>query len=144
MKLARITALASLLMAPAALAAGQQFDLICKGTLKSSSTTGDKSEPFETHLRFDLERGKYCEQKCRALFDIASIQPGSLTLTDKRVDTPSEDSFIRISINRETGEYAGTSAWRTPGRPELNVILKYTGTCEAYPFSGFPDLQTKF
>lgn len=144
MKLAQIAAFASLMMASPALAAGQQFDLICKGTLQSSSITGEKSEPFEDHLRIDLERGKYCEDECRALFDIASIQPASLILLDKRVDTPSEDSFLQISINRETGEYSGISGWRIPGRPELTGRLKYTGTCEAQPFSGFPTFQTKF
>jgi hypothetical protein len=125
-------------------AAADQFDLICKGTLETSSVTGDQTKPFETHLRIDLQLGKYCEQACRAHFDIASIHPGALLLTDKRVDAPSEDSFTRVEINRSTGDYRGASGWRVPNRPELTVSLKYTGTCEAQAFSGFPALETRF
>lgn len=143
MKFAALPA-AVIFMASPGLAAGQQFDLLCKGTLKVSSFSGTKTEPFEIRYRVDMEQGKYCEKECRALFTFASIQPGSLTFIDKRVDTPSEDSTLITQVNRETGAYVGISGSRTPGRPELTFTMKWDGTCEREPFSGFPQLQTKF
>jgi len=135
--------LAAMIISPAS-AGGDQFDLICKGTLRVVSYRGTTSEPFESHYRVDLGQGKYCEAECKTLFPLASIQPGSLTFIDKTVDTPSEDSTLITQVNRESGVYWGSSTSRTPGRPELTFTMKWEGACDAQPFSGFPKLQTKF
>lgn len=124
--------------------AADQFDLFCRGKIESFSLSGSKVEPFEYHYRLDLVQAKYCQGNCRALFDIAKVQPGSLTMSEKRTDTPSEDSFSTIVINRETGELVGSAGSRFPGRPELTVTLKWLGTCEPGPFSGFTEPKTKF
>lgn len=140
----RFAALGALFISAPAWAGSEQFDLLCKGTLKVSSFSGTKTEPFESRYRVDLEQSKYCEKECRALFTFAGIQPGSLTFIEKRVDTLSEDSTLITQVNRETGAYIGISSSRTPGRPELTFTMKWDGTCEREPFSGFPQLQTKF
>lgn len=144
MKTMQLSSLCALLAIAPASAAGQQFDLVCKGTLEVMSFRGTTTEPFESRYRIDLDQSKYCEKDCRALFALASVQPGSITFIDKRVDTPSEDSILITQVDRETGTYRGTSTSRTPGRPELTFTMKWAGTCEAQPFSGFPQLQTKF
>lgn len=144
MKFAPMLLAFALALSSPAQATADQFDLLCSGTIESNSAAGQKVEPFERHYRFDLSHGKYCEDRCRAIFDVVKVQPGSIIILADRVDTPSENSFLDLFIDRETGEYVGNSATIFRGRPEMALTIKWRGTCKSMPFSGFIQLPTKF
>lgn len=136
---ATLAAVPSLAAAPAA-----QFDLTCTGVLNSSSLAGDKAKPYSATYRIDLAQRKWCEEDCKTLHDIASIQSGQLTLSEARVDTPSEKSFSINTIDRETGAHkiiASSESNRVRGS---NVNLRWQGACKPTAFSGFPDTPVKF
>ncbi|MBU7589214.1 MAG: hypothetical protein KAF42_08385 [Sphingopyxis terrae] len=142
----RIVSIAAALLAiPASAAApAAQFNLNCAGTLNSSSILGDKSEEYTATYRIDLAKKKWCEQDCKALHDIVSIQPAQLTLSEERVDSPSERSFLINMIDRETGAHKIISSSENYRIRGSILNLRWEGTCEPATFTGFPDLKTKF
>lgn len=130
-----------------AIAAAQatQFNLLCSGTLTSSSVlNAERVEPYSSLYRIDLATQKWCEAECKALHDISSIQPAQLTLEERKTDTLSEKSLFLNMIDRETGAHKVLVTSSTP-RDRLSArSLHWEGTCEPAPFTGFPTLTTKF
>lgn len=140
-----LTILAAISAAPAVAAAPvPQFNLTCSGTLSTKSIAGDEAEPYSFSYRIDLARKKWCNEECKTLFDIHSIQPALLTLQYKNVDGISERSLLSNTINRETGEHKLTITSATPGDRFSTLILDWVGSCERAPFTGFPPVKTKF
>lgn len=125
-----------------AAAAAQTFNLDCSGTIKTESITGQKVEPYEYIYRIDLTKGVYCDDQCKGMHPIASIQPTAIRLEDNHTDKLDEMETLTNEINRETGKQSilSLSNTRLLGR----MITKWDGQCEAKPFTGFPTLQTKF
>jgi hypothetical protein len=138
-------ATAAFLAMPAMAAApAVQFNLNCSGTFSARSLYVDKTEPYSSVYRIDLAAGKWCEADCKALHDIASVQPTQITLTEKKVDTPSEKSQLSNVIDRETGEHRILSLYSSPRDRRMISTLNWKGSCEPAPFSGFPSFDTKF
>lgn len=127
-------------MAPI-LAAAAAFNLVCSGTFSHQGYQNQGSEPYNRTLRVDLDRKKYCEAECKALFDIASVQPTQITLKKEQIDTPRERRFVDETIDRETGRHSGLS---TSGVGSRRLIMKWEGKCERQAFTGFPEFRTKF
>lgn len=130
-------------MLQAAAAAAMTFNLVCTGTLTTETFyQGRQTEPYRYEYRIDLAQRKYCDGECRALRDIAEIQPTVIILEPNRdINTVTERQFHMESINRETGRH---SILHTSGRREQIMIMSWAGQCERAPFSGFPTFQTRF
>lgn len=131
-------------MVSMALAAAAAFNLVCSGTMTAETIAGNKREPYTAIYRVDLDRQLWCESECRAHHPIQSVQPGSLTLHSDEVDSPSEKSSMLNQIDRVTGKHLITSTKKTYGRFAMIIIMKYDGQCERQPFTGFPEIETKF
>lgn len=121
-----------------------QFNLKCEGTLKTSSAFEQRTLPYTTVYRIDLTKLKWCEDDCRALFDIDSVHPTQITLKHKEVDTFSEKSWSANTIDRQTGEHSITISKTNPRDRADGLLLTWDGHCEREPFSGFPTFETKF
>jgi hypothetical protein len=137
--IATLTAVPSLAAAPAA-----QFNLTCSGSLSSSSLAGESSEPYAATYRIDLAQKKWCEEDCKVLHDIASIQAGQLTLSEERIDSPSEKSFSVNTINRETGAHKIIASSESHHVRGSSVNMHWEGSCAPSAFGGFPSLPAKF
>lgn len=126
-------------------ASAQTFDLNCRGVRKTTTLyTGDTQEPYTSHFRIDLTSGQWCEAECKAIFPIADVQPASIVLQNKDVDSITEKSLLVNRINRETGEHVITSTYQLRRDRSSMMLMTYKGACEKQAFSGFPKLQTKF
>ena len=108
------------LVAAPAMAAEQQFDLICSGSRKAAA-----------HYRVDLARGEWCQAECKGTVKIADATLGTLTLLNRKAVRP-RDSESRVTINRSTGEWH--SYWSFGD--QLPVVED--GVCLPAAFSGFP------
>lgn len=112
---------ASTLAASPAIAADQQFDLIC------TSPTGN------AHYRIDLDRGEVCEDECDRIRKVPGVTTGELKLADLRPSYPGEHGGVEETsiVNRITGawSYYARAAGRT---------FTHEGACKSAPFSGFP------
>lgn len=140
-----VAAALALLSVPAVAATpASQFDLKCAGTRTTKSMGTTSSEPYASVYRIDLDRKKWCEDECKALHDIASVQPAQLTLQNEDEDTPSGSSTLSNFIDRETGAHRILAASKMRRSPAMTVVLEWKGSCEPAAFSGFPDLKTKF
>jgi hypothetical protein len=147
----RVPALIAILVMPAAGAADapQQFDLVCTGTTEQT-TVGEpkRHEPFNATFHIDLEGKKWCTGGCGAIYDIYSVQPATIELKEpKHVERPTfplslaGDEIDTSFISRTTGEY---HALFSTGQGR-NILMRVTkGSCERRPFSGFPEIKTKF
>lgn len=125
-----------------ATAVAMTFNLVCSGTMTSDSYfTGREVEQYSYTYRVDLERRKWCENECRALFDFADIQPTQLTLQDRNIDTPRQREWLTNVINRETGEHRILTA---SGTGTGRLVMEWRGQCERAEFTGFPEFQTRF
>jgi hypothetical protein len=123
-------------------AAATAFNLLCAGTLHADSFASKRDEPYSVTYRVDLAAKKWCDGECRAIREIADIQPASLQLEEPRdINTPTQKEFFSSSIDRETGRHSMVS---TSGHREGILILKWEGHCEKADFTGFPEFQTKF
>ena len=138
-----IFALAMVASSPA-FAQQQQFDLVCSGEQTSTTFDGEKVEPYSTRLRIDLAEERWCENECKAIHDLASVQPTQITLKETSDDGIDESSFMLHFVDRETGEHHLSTAARYRAFPRLTVSIKMKGTCSPEPFSGFPTFETKF
>lgn len=131
-------------MALWALAAAATFNLVCTGSYTTKSIYTEKSEPFNTEYRIDLDKSMYCDGECKAPRPLAKIAPTEIYFLDKTVDTPSEKSLNSMWVNRETGVFTGVFTHKNP-RDRLSIlIMKWDGKCERKPFTGFPTFKTKF
>ena len=131
-------------MISTAAAIAATFNLLCTGTSTTTTLQGKKTEPYEATYRLDLDKMKWCESECKALHDIAKVQPTFISLQDEKEDTPSRQSMTISQVDRETGRHTATLTAKTYGRFGYTVIITYDGQCERQPFSGFPKFETKF
>jgi hypothetical protein len=121
-------------------AEGQSFDLVCSGS--SYDSTGGKQsmpKPYTSHLRIDLGRRLWCQEKCAEQIPIFAVSPGLLTLSGGPGEHITADAVLQTEhvINRVTGdELLRIDAGETQ--------TTYLGSCEKRPFSGFPPMRTKF
>lgn len=129
-------------MLAAAAAVAAAFNLVCTGTQTSRSIAGEKTEPYSHVYRIDLDKRKWCEEGCGSVHDIADVQAAYLDMQPrKNVDTAVEHDFFEWTIDRVTGR---ESLLATKGMRADIIILKWEGSCEMRPFTGFPILPTKF
>lgn len=123
------------LIATPAMAAEQQFDLICSTEVKHSINGRWKAEPVR--YRVDLAGNRWCEGTCNGTNDIVEVKDVQLTLISrepKLSNTPNE----LLWINRQSG---ALSYIRTGG---IGDYEQRRGKCEAAAFTGFPEVARKF
>lgn len=131
-----------LLLAAATPEGGDRFDLVCSGTKRFVAVGEDRSEPFSMTFHVDLEQRRWCQGSCGAINDIHNVQPALLELrAPVEIDTVSRRELDSEFIDRETGAY---KAYHSVGRGARTMFWQYDGICEKRPFSGFPEVQTKF
>jgi hypothetical protein len=136
-----VSALGALVIAVPAAAAPAQFDLHCAGT-KTSYEDKKTTEPFETLIRVDLDKGVYCEGTCRSTRKIAEIAAAFILFESERVDEPGRRTRREIAVDRVTGAYSGTVSYESRSVPYS--LWAWDAQCEVGPFSGFPTFDTKF
>ncbi|WP_158013904.1 hypothetical protein [Sphingomonas sanxanigenens] len=125
----------------AATAVMMTFNLVCTGTVTTTSYNDRKSAPYNYVYRIDLSKSRWCDGECKSINEVASVQPASITLKDKKEDGPFSKSSTRNVINRETGEHSILHVRRLSATP---FSMEWQGTCTPSPFTGFPDFKTKF
>lgn len=95
------------LAATSAQAAGQQFDLVCTGTV---SGAGERNpQPWSARYAIDIAANAWCEAPCGSPKPFARIEPGRLVLidmSDRVRDTP---EFF--AIDRVSGQLEGQEGW---------------------------------
>jgi hypothetical protein len=131
------------LLALAAATSPQQFDLVCTGDTKADFLA--TPSPYRVTLHVDLTARKWCEDKCGTIRDIAEVQP-SLIYFEK---ASAEDKLLHNErnhfVNRESGGYIDYVNERIEAGSASFRSMHFTqGTCKAAPFSGFPEIKTKF
>lgn len=132
-----------LLLALAASAPNQQFNLVCAGTFtRESVDLGKKVEPYRFVYRFDLAANKWCDGECKGTRGILRVGPTQITLTDENTDTPREKKYRSEFIDRETGRHS--TMMTTNSRMLGFYVLRWEGHCDPAPFSGFPTGKVKF
>lgn len=130
-------------MYAAAVAAAAAFNLVCSGTITTTSLEKHgETQPYSYTYRVDLGKKKFCESACTAIRDIYEIQPGFIQLEKPvDIDTVTEKRFDNGEIDRQTGHQ---QILMTSGREADILIMKWDGNCVKRPFSGFPQIETKF
>ena len=89
----------------------------------------------------DLDSGKWCEGECSEQKPLAKVTGISLTLEDELTEGATSRTERMSMVSRETGEFVSKSIiLGSYGK----LSLYYSGQCEAAPFSGFPEFETKF
>jgi hypothetical protein len=139
----------ALLLLAAAAASPQQFDLVCTGA--GADTKGGAFEAKDEHLRVDLQAMKWCEDPpagyvgdivpCAVLHPIAEVQPGMIWFEKENDDEKVRGRMHNLSVDRQTGEYM--YLYDMPILDRISRIA-VVSLCEPAPFSGFPELKTKF
>lgn len=115
-----------LILTVVANAPAQQFDLICVS----------KYHDATFHYRVDLAAGSYCVTQDQG----------------KRLTSIGRDCFRdrlyagsnAISFGVDPQQYVDRVTGKWALKPIGDRYTMYRGTCTAAPFSGFPEVQTKF
>ncbi len=111
--------------------AGQQFDLICSGSVSGSSRAAMPSTP---HLRVDLAHWTWCLEPCAAP---RRMVPAPSELSDLKADTSVQPWITdELRVSRVDGSYHRLV------KQGAFVIWDEKATCSVAPFSGMP--ATKF
>lgn len=116
----------------------QQFDLVCKGiTVITSVGSPGSSKPYEKRYRLDIAKGKYCIDACiQGQSDLPEVTDRLIYL--EKVKTTGRDAYsVSNFVNRQTGEHFALAI-------DDRLGINSKGKCEPQPFSGFPQLKTKF
>ena len=109
------------------------FNLICTGTTHIGKFMGeDQVVQFNEILRVDLDRKRWCKEKCTETRPIFEVTPERIKFEqDIRSDMDDTLSFV----NRENGVF-GFRDRRWVGS---DMFVTYTqATCKRAPFTGFP------
>lgn len=132
----------ALLFLLAAAEPGQQFNLVCTGTVETVRLGGVDSAPYTRTLRVDLGAGQWCADDCGSVEPIERVEPGRITFRSVRRDTPREYRMERESVNRVTGEHSSTTESGLDGPVPRSAFS--AGHCEKAEFTGFVQGPTKF
>ncbi len=119
------------------------FNLLCTGTHSVKSLTLEKTEPYEIEYRVELDAERWCEGDCEQPRDFYSVEETQLTLQYKKEDTPFGSELLTNTINRRDGKHTILVTSRRRSAASI-IILKWDGQCEQRPFTGFPEVSTKF
>lgn len=135
--------IAPLLLAGAAPAQPQQFDLACTGTTKTIAVGDEGERPWSTVFHIDLDKKKWCQDGCGSVYDFYAVQPAILQF---KASPEHEAGDLRTNedeafVSRTDGTY---SAIHTMGQGIDRTMWTTKGSCEKRPFSGFPKFDTKF
>ena len=119
----------------AAAASALAFNLVCTGTLSSTSTHGTESEFYSSVYRIDLDAKKWCEGECSIQHDFAAISPVELTL-----EAAGQREELSNVIDRKTGKHTVVA---TSGTGPSTIVKRWKGTCKNAIFTGFPKTKPK-
>lgn len=118
-------------LASPALAAANQFDIVCKGTQQKK--TGEPASAWQERFRIDLDAKRWCRGACKTAAQIGSVSDDVIVLTDSRatVGGPAEveTTFSRTSGKIREYVYMGWSG---------NIAMLAEGTCTRDLYSGLP------
>jgi hypothetical protein len=128
---------ALLLLLAVAGAQPQQFDLQC-----TFSGRQPKGSPTGEHYRVDLAAGRWCLGACTEVKKVVEATATKIVLENEEAAYRGAPVH-QHEINRATG-----ALWRYDrfeiGPPSAGDTFITEGQCQPAPFSGFPEVQTKF
>lgn len=128
------------LMAAALLAgeaqAADQFDLVCKGDVRTSIYS-KKRAPYQARYRIDLAQKLWCMNECSGVHHLADITPSRISFEDK--EDPLKHRTIYHYVERGNGAWTDYDSDLGP----YPSVFDVKGVCDPAPFSGI-DPQTKF
>lgn len=123
--------LAALLLAAepktASPATGQQFDLVCTGTIQEMRGA---EKPETRHYVLDLAAKRWCKTPDCRPSEIKSVTADEIKLGES---DPAASTSVLHAISRQTGGYFDSLVI-----PSIGVSSTAKGTCNKAPFSGFP------
>ncbi|GAA0760589.1 hypothetical protein FHS52_001081 [Erythromicrobium ramosum] len=132
-------------LAAPANAASEQFNLLCTGTMTETSTfSPDKASQYQKEFRIDLASGRWCEGECKRPSNFATVEADRLVFIDHEDETKTLDSRSLEMVDRTTGKHSSYVMVIAYGRQKLTSSSVSEGDCEIRPFSGFPEVVTKF
>lgn len=125
-------------------ASPQQFDLVCSG--QSRYSFSDAFKPDNFRLRVNLATKQWCQDvppgssvpSCVVLHPIADVQPGVIVFERESPIEKGMGITRAHLVSRTSGEYMHYER-----DPETGIIDVHAH-CDPAPFSGFPNVQTKF
>lgn len=117
------------------------FNLICSGTLSTTTALGSEKEPYTSTFRLDLDSRRWCEGDCRFVKELSGLSDTLITLEAKNADTPRTRDLLLNVIARDTGIHTINAA---AGTGAGAVVMKWSGVCEKAAFTGFPAVKQKF
>ena len=122
--------LAAMLASPAM--AADQFDLVCKGTVKEA--VAGRPKPTEVRYRIDIDAREWCRDACTETYPIAAVEPGNLVL---REHVPERRGDFRSyqTVDRTSGAWAD---YFNDFQGLNGLYFETTGVCTADAFGGFP------
>ncbi len=114
--------------------AATTFNLACAGQSDANGITFSEKKKYETVFRVDLELGKWCEDDCKQVEDIARIEPTRIVLRDiSHGDYPLVYHDTEY-LDRETAEHHRFVS-NKQGRNPFDMTWK--GKCTLGEFTGF-------
>lgn len=113
-----------------------QFDLHCRGGIRHAWL--DPYRPYDETLRVDLDRRLWCQGDCKLLRPIADVQPSLIVFSRESETEKALRQSNSMLVSREDGRLLALVD--RGGRAITNIDAR----CEAAPFSGFPEVKTRF
>lgn len=132
MKFHALSILALGLSSPA-IANADQFDLICRGTVKRTKQGATENVTWVTRYRIDLHRKVFCANRCASLESIYQFDEGSISLNQYQ----SSVGTSIIIINRMSGALSRILVINSPPAKE-ELFESVNATCHTAQFSGIP------
>jgi hypothetical protein len=118
-------------------AATEQFDLVCRGTLKTDLF--DKNgTPYSAHYRVDLAQMLWCLDECSVINHIADVDPTRISFEDE--DDRLKGKTVYHYVERVAGDWTRFVSETGPSASFFSA----KGVCEPVPYSGINPPQTKF
>lgn len=115
-------------------ATSQQFDLVCSGTLETSSTASPTPTITEVSDRaaVDLNRGLWCWLDCATVNTMHRINAAELVFSNN--NEPAGTTYMRV--DRITGAYTNDVRLKMEGG--YVMTLRTTGRCQPAPYTPIP------
>lgn len=116
-------------------ATSQQFDLVCTGSLETSSTASPTPTITEVSDRaaVDLDRGLWCWLDCATVNAMHRVNAAELVFSNN--NEPAGTTYMRV--DRITGAYNSDVRLKMEGG--YVMTLRTTGRCERAPYTLIPE-----
>ena len=126
----RAVVLAACLAVPG-LAQAQQFDLECRGEVRSAPQ--GRPVAYTERYRIDLDARRWCVGTCSSPASIFEVTPDRITFAAPEAGPPASGSTSFLYASRTSGELVNFTY-----TPAISFYYDAKAVCAAAPFSGMP------